>query len=125
MSKRFIVGVVNPGETPADNGRTIHALKLAGELKDGGAEVMVLFHGQGITWLPRFINRTADSHPFVRNYGYAFDQVQDEVHACNMCCKRFASREAIEALEVRIHGEGSDHMNLGALLLDGWQLINY
>ena len=51
MGDKFIVSILNPGKEPADNGRTIHALKLAKELKEGGAEVMVLLGG-GLAGLP-------------------------------------------------------------------------
>jgi len=125
MSRKIIVGITNPGEAPADNGRTIHALKLAVGLKEGGADVMVLFHGKGVTWIDRFVSRTDDSHPFVRNYGSVFDAVRDRVHACNMCCKRFDATEAVQAAGVPIHGEGREHADLAAFMLDGWDVVNY
>lgn len=125
MGDKFVVSILNPGKEPADNGRTIHALKLAKELKDGGAEVIVLFNGEGVSWIDRFANRNEDSHKFVKHYGYAFDAVRDLVRACNMCCKRFEAIDAVKAASVPIEGDGEDHINLGKLALEGYQIINY
>jgi sulfur relay (sulfurtransferase) complex TusBCD TusD component (DsrE family) len=124
MSK-VIVGIYNPGESAADNGRTVHALKLAKSLMDGGADVTVVFEGKGVAWLPRFLDRNDDSHPFVKHYGGAFDAVRANVRACNMCCKRFDVREAVEAADVPIDGEGMDHIDIGKYVLDGYQVINH
>jgi len=123
--KRVIIAILNPGAAAADNGRTIHALKLAGSLKAAGAEVKVVFEGEGVVWIPRFVNRTEESHPFVKHYGAAFDAVRDVAHACNMCTKRFDAREAIEAADVPIVGEGQEHIDLAPYVMDGWQVINF
>lgn len=122
---KFVVSIINGGQSPADNGRTIHALKLAKELNDGGAEVIVMFDGQGVSWIERFAERTEDSHPFVKNYGYAFDEIRPLMRACNMCCKRFDATEAATAAAIPIDGEGRDHVNLGQLALAGYQIIHH
>ena len=124
-STKVVVGINNPGSSPADNGRTIHALKLAEKLSSEGAEVVVHFHGEGVKWIDRFVRRTEDSHPFVKNYGGVFDAVRSHVHACNMCCKRFDQTEWVEAAEVPILGEGHDHTDEARWVLDGYQILNY
>jgi sulfur relay (sulfurtransferase) complex TusBCD TusD component (DsrE family) len=124
-SSKFIVSIINPGAAPADNGRTIHALKLAQELSEGGAQVRLLFQGEGVRWIQRFVDRDDDSHPFVKNYGPAFDAVRHLARACNMCCKRFDSLEAAKRAEVPVDGVEREHAELGSLLLDGWQLIHH
>ncbi len=125
MSSKVIIGIFNPGESPADNGRTVHALKLAGSLIEAGAEVKVLFEGKGTTWIPRFVNRTDDSHPFVKHYGATFDAVRDHVATCSMCTIRFDTREACEAAGIPILAEGRHHVDLTPWILEGWQVINY
>ena len=123
--KKVIIGIFNPGESPADNGRTIHALKLAKSLKDAGAEVLVVFEGQGVRWIPRFVNRDENSHPFVRHYGDAFDAIRDCVKACNMCTIRFDAREAILNADIPVVGEGREHIDIAPYVLEGWQVINF
>ena len=122
---KVVVAVLNPGESPADNGRTIHALKLAKELKAGGADVELVFEGKAVTWIPRFVNRNDDSHPFVKNYGPVFDEVRDLAKACNMCCRRFDVLEQVQTAGIPIIGEGRDHINIGQYVLDGYQVINH
>ena len=122
---KVVVGIVNPGSSPADNGRTIHALELASKLATEGAEVVVHFHGEGVKWIDRFVNRNEDSHPFVKNYGEVFDAIRKHAHACNMCCKRFDQTEAVAAAEIPILGEGKAHTDEARWILDGYQLLNY
>ena len=124
MSK-VVVGILNPGESPADNGRTIHALKLAKGLKERGADVVVVFEGKAVTWLDRFVNRNEESHPFVKNYGPVFDEIRDKVVACNMCCKRFDQTDAVQAAGIPIKGEGREHIDIASYVADGFQVINH
>ena len=122
---KVVVSILNPGEAPADNGRTVHALKLAKALRTGGADVVVLFQGKGVTWLPRFTERNDESHPFVKHYGPVFDDIRPLVKACNMCCKRFDVREQVAAADIPILGEGREHSDVASYLLDGYQVVNH
>jgi predicted peroxiredoxin len=122
---RVVVAVLNPGESPADNGRTIHALELAKGLIEAGAEVHLVFEGQAVTWLARFANRTEDSHPFVKHYAPVFDAVRDRVRACNMCCIRFDATEAVAGAGFTIVGEGREHIDISRYVLEGYQVINH
>jgi len=122
---KVIVGIQNPGEAAYHNGQTIHALKLAKKLKEAGAEVNVVFQAKGVTWIPRFANRSEESHPFVKNYGDVFDAVQDRILACNMCCIRFDVREPVDAAGIPIIGEGREHIDIAQYVLDGYQIINH
>ncbi|MCH9680581.1 MAG: DsrE family protein [Deltaproteobacteria bacterium] len=122
---KVIVGVLNPGESPADNGRMVHALQLAKRLVDSGAEVEVVFEGKAVTWLPRLTQRTEDSHPFDKHYGPVFDSIRHRVRACNMCCKRFDATEAVAAADIPIVGQGQDHIDIARYVLEGYQVINH
>lgn len=122
---RTIVLILNPGKAPADNGRTIHAFKLAGALKRAGAEVKTVFSGEAVTWIDRFENRSDDSHPFVKNYAYAYDEIRDTITTCNMCNIRFDATEAVTAAGLPIAGEGKDHIDLAPDILEGWQVVTF
>ncbi len=123
--KNVVVGVFNPGEAPEHNGQTIHALKLARSLTEGGANVVLAFQGKAVTWIPRFVNRNEDSHPFVKHYGHVFDEVRGLVRACNMCCIRFDATDAVRAADVPIIGEGREHIDIARYVLEGYQVINF
>ncbi len=122
---KVVINILNPGEAPEHNGQTIHALYMAKNLHQGGAEVKVVFQGKGVSWISRFANRNEESHPFVKHYGEVFDAVRPLVHACNMCCIRFDATEAVEKAEIPILGEGKSHANIASYLLDGYQVLNY
>ena len=122
---KVLVEILNPGQAPEDNGRTVHALKLAAGLKAAGAEVCVVFAGKGVTWVPRFLDRTEDSHPFVKRYGPVFDEVRDVVHACNMCCKRFDVTAAVDRGNIPIEGTGDQHIDIAAYVLKGYQIVTH
>lgn len=124
-AKKIVVGVFNPGQSPADNGRMVHALKLTKGLLDAGAEVELVFEGKAVTWLPRLLNRTEDSHPFDKHYGPVFDAVRSCVRACNMCSKRFDVYEAVQEAGIPISGEGQEHIDIAAYVLEGYQVINH
>lgn len=123
--KKVIVGVFNPGESPADNGRMVHALQLAAKLDEAGADVVLMFEGKAVQWISRFVNRNDESHPFDKNYGPVFDRLRSRVRACNMCCKRFDQTEAVTAAEIPILGEGRDHVDIAQYVLDGYAVINH
>lgn len=123
--QKFAIGIFNPGKAPADNGRTVHALKLAAGLIEAGADVKVVFEGEGVGWIPRFVNRTDDSHPFVKHYGYAFDAIREHVVTCNMCCHRFDVFDAMEETGVPILGKDHEHVDIARWALEGYQVINH
>jgi len=125
LMHKIIVGVFNPGESPADNGRMVHALELTQQLHAAGASVQLLFEGQGVKWLPRLTHRTDDSHPFDKHYGPVFDEVRGLARACNMCCIRFDVLEAVREAGIPILGEGRDHVDISRYVLDGYQVINH
>lgn len=125
MTTRLVVAILNPGQSPADNGRTVHALDLAVRAAERGADVVVTFEGEGVRWLPRFLSRDEDSHPFVKRYGPKFDAVRERVRACNMCCIRFDVRDEVAAAGIPILGEGQDHVDVAAFALDGYTIVNH
>lgn len=123
MSKVAIITFVEH-QNPVDRGRMAHVLNLASELKAAGTEFELVFAGKSVEWLPQLLNADrASEHPFVRNYGDHFDAVREHVVACNFCCKRFKTHEAVGAAGVPIIGEGSKHMSLGRYVAEGWQVI--
>jgi len=125
MNKLAIVTLMEH-QNPPDRGRMAHALNLASEAKEAGAEFRLIFCGKSVEWLPQLLNEDRESeHPFVRNYGNHFDSVRDHVEACNFCCIRFGTRDAVEAAGVPIKGEGKKHMKLGEYALNGWNVVTF
>jgi len=112
--------------SPVDRGRMAHALHLARDLKEGGAQIKLIFAGKSVDWLAQLTNpNREEEHPFVRAYGNVFDSVREDSEACNFCCIRFDATEAATAGDIPIRGEGKDHMKLGDYVLDGWEIITF
>jgi len=123
MSKVAII-TFTEHQNPVDRGRMAHVLNLASELKEAGTEFELVFAGKSVEWLAELLAPDRDAaHPFLKNYGNHFDGIRDHVVACNFCCKRFKTHEAVTAACVPIAGEGTKHMSLGRYVAEGWQVI--
>jgi hypothetical protein len=109
---------------PEGQGRMLHAMYSAKDLKASGAEVKVLFDGIGVKWLSLF-----DSRPdkYTQNYGQLFDEIKDTIGgACNFCASvRFGAGDAAKKLNVPLLGEGEDHQSIARLALNGYQIITF
>ncbi|MFT7521168.1 MAG: hypothetical protein ACI9MC_003319 [Kiritimatiellia bacterium] len=124
MPEKIAVVVFVEHAQPADRGRMAHALHLAQDLKHAGADFKLIFAGKAVEWLPELTHEDrASQHPFVKAYGNVFDEVRDHVEACNFCCIRFKTHDAVQGADISIRGEGKDHMKLGALVMDGYRLV--
>ena len=121
MAKYAITVLANSTE-PADRGRMVHAAHLVTELREAGHDVKLIFGGQGVTWIPLF---EANEHPFAQAYGQHYKNAKDITTACNMCTIRFDVKDAVAQAGIPIHGEDHDHMELGPLVSDGYQLITF
>ena len=125
MPTKIAVVVFVEHSQPADRGRMAHALHLARDLKRAGVDLRFIFAGKSVEWLPELTSDDRDAqHPFVRAYGNVFDEVREHVEACNFCCIRFETKDSVASAEIPIHGKGKDHMALGQVVLDGYQIIS-
>ena len=109
-------------EHPGGQGRMLHALNTAKELKAAGVPVNIFFHGIGVQWLTVF-----ESKPdkFTQNYGPLFDEVRDTIAgACHFCAAtRFGAGEAAGRLGIPLLGQPGDHHTIATLIAEGYQPI--
>jgi hypothetical protein len=124
MAGHMIVVMSAPGEAnPGDQGRMVHAMTLARDLRAAGQQVSVYFHGVGTRWLAAMADR---NDPFTRHYGALFDQIRDIAAACEFCVtNRFGSTEGATALGVRVDGGLEEHHSVAAQLGEGYQLHTF
>jgi hypothetical protein len=125
MAKVALVVMCEHGEEhPGGQGRMLHAMYAAKELRAAGEEVAIWFHGIGVTWLTAFDVR---GDKYTEVYGPLFDEVHDLIRgACNFCATvRFGAAESAERLGVPVVGAGREHHTVAALVLDGWQVITF
>jgi hypothetical protein len=124
MAQHLIVVMSPPGEAnPGDQGRMVHAMTLARDLRAAGQQVGVYFHGVGVRWLAGMANR---NDPFTRHYGSLFDQIADLSVACQFCAtNRFGAAESAGQLGVGLVGGLTDHHSLAAELTSGAQVHTF
>jgi hypothetical protein len=120
--QKFLLIITTDSERPIDNGRIIHALKLAHGLQEKGYEVKIVFAGRAVTWIPKFSTYGMDTDvpKLVSVYGKHFDAIKERIEVCNMCAKRFGVRNEVESLAYRIVGESNEHLDAVDYLADGY-----
>jgi hypothetical protein len=124
MPGHVIVVMSPPGEAnPGDQGRMVHAMTLARDLRAAGQQVSVYFHGIGARWLAAMADR---NDPFTRHYGTLFDQISDVAAGCEFCvAKRFGAADGASKLGINLVGGPEDHHSAAAELIEGDQLHTF
>lgn len=118
MPKAAIVVFADPDE-PSGTGRLANALITAREFDEEGDDVVVLFDGAGVRWIPVL----ADPE---HKYGRLLDSVRDRVAgACAYCAQAYGVREAIEAAKVPLISEYRRHPSLRSYAAQGYQIITF
>lgn len=118
MAKVGIV-VLADAETHGDMGRMSNALTAAGEFKEAGEEVTIIFDGAGTRWVPKLTDEDHMLHE-------PFEAVKDVVSgACHYCAGAFHVREDIEETDVPLLQEYSGHPSLQKLVSQGYQVITF
>ena len=125
MARYAIVVLSESGEDhPGGQGRMLHALYGARELRDAGEDVTVWFHGIGVTWLTAF-----DEQPdrFTQVYRPLFDEVRDLISgACEFCAvTRFGAGPSATKLGVPVLRGAGDHHTVATLIAEGYQVITF
>ena len=120
-----IVVMCEPGEDhPGGQGRMLHAMNLARDLRANGEEVTLWFHGIGVTWLTAFDEQ---QDKFTQVYRPLFDEVCDLIGGtCEFCTvKRFGAAPSAAKLGILVLRSGGDHHTLAALLAQGHRVLTF
>lgn len=116
-----LVMMTDPGN-PEANGRMVHLLTSAKQLRDNDQDVAIYLHGAAVNWATAFVER---SNPFTQHYGDLFDEMTPLIAgACDFCThRRFEQTESMANLGIGILGESDAHHTVADLLLAGDQVI--
>lgn len=120
-TKYGLIVMSETGEAhPGGQGRMLHAMKTAKELRAAGVPCQIFFHGIGVQWITAFEER-ADK--FTQNYGPLFDEVRDLIAgACHFCAAtRFGAGAAAQRLGIPLVGQPGDHHTAAMLITAGYQ----
>lgn len=116
-----LVMMTDPGN-PEANGRMVHLLTSAAQLRDAGQDVAIYLHGASVNWATAFVEQ---ADPFTQHYAEKFEDVKPLIAgACNFCAnQRFGQGDALAELGIRILGPEGDHHTLADVILSGDQLV--
>lgn len=125
MAGYAIVVMTESGEDhPGGQGRMLHALHAAKELRGAGEDVTVWFHGIGVTWITAF-----DQRPdrFTQVYRPLFDEVRDLISgACEFCAvTRFGAGPSAAELGIPVVRGPGEHHTAATLIAQGYQVITF
>ncbi len=118
-----LVMMTDPG-SPEANGRMVHLLTTAADLRDAGDEAAVYLHGAGVNWAAAFAAR---EDRFTQHYGDLFDDVKPLIAgACNFCANvRFGQAEALAQLGIGTVGEDGGHHTVADIVVRGDRLVTF
>lgn len=118
MAKIAVV-VLADTETHGDLGRVANALMLAGEAKEKGDEIELIFDGGGTRWVPELADESHKAHP-------AFMAVRDKVAgACAYCANAFGVKDRVIAADVPLLDEYRDHPSLRTRIEQGFHVVTF
>lgn len=125
MAKYAIVVMSEGGEDhPGGQGRMLHALNGAKDLRAAGEDVSLWFHGIGVTWLTAF----DEQHDrFTQVYRPLFDDVRDLISgACEFCVEtRFAAGAGATRLGIPVLRSAGEHHTVASLITQGYQVLTF
>jgi DsrE/DsrF/DsrH-like protein len=125
MAKYALVIMSEGGEGhPGGQGRMLHALNGAKELRAAGHDVSIWFHGIGVTWLTTF---EAQEDRFTQVYRPLFDEVRDLVSgACEFCAvTRFGAGASAAKLDVPVVRGAGEHHTVASLIAEGYEVLSF
>ncbi len=125
MAKYAIVVMTESGEDhPGGQGRMLHAMNGAKELRAAGEDVTVWFHGIGVTWLTAFDQQ---QDRFTQVYRPLFDEIRDLIAgACEFCTvTRFGAGASATKLGIPVLRGAGEHHTVASLIAEGRQVVTF
>ena len=99
--------------------RALHALLYARELKESGADVVLIFDGAGTTWAEKLQDPQHKLHPMYE--GLKKDRVVQIV--CDFCSGAFKVKDKIRDPQLALISEYEGHPSVVKWAKQGYQLI--
>lgn len=119
MSKAGVVVFAEVDGTHGDMARVLNALQVAGEFKEAGEQVRVIFDGGGV------MSIAALTQPEHRLHG-AYEKVQDKVvGACAFCANAFGVKEQLVEADIKLLADYKQHPSLKTLVDEGFEIITF
>jgi len=106
-------------DRPEGMGRMANALTTALEFKQSSDEIVVIFDGAGVKWVPEL---AGEGH----KYHGLLEDVRDVVAgACVYCSRAYGVKDAVAAAGIPFLDEFRGHPSIRSLIGDGHQVITF
>lgn len=106
-------------DRPEGMGRMANALTSAREFSEAGDEVVVIFDGAGVKWVPELAD---EGH----KYHGLFDEVRDVVAgACVYCSRAYGVKDQVERAQIPFLDEFRGHPSIRSLVVEGHTVITF
>ena len=106
-------------DRPEGMGRVANALTSTREFKESGDDVVVIFDGAGVKWVPELAD---EGHKYHR----LLEEVRDVVSgACVYCSRAYGVTEQVKAADIPFLDEFRGHPSIRSLVADGHQVITF
>jgi len=106
-------------DRPEGMGRMANALTSAREFKEAGDEVVVIFDGAGVKWVPELADEGHKYHGLL-------DEVRDVVAgACVYCSRAYGVQDQVAAADIPFLDDFRGHPSIRSLVADGHQIITF
>jgi hypothetical protein len=106
-------------DRPEGTGRMANALTTAREFQENGDEIVVIFDGAGVKWIPEL---AGSDHKYHR----LFEEVRDVVAgACVYCSRAYGVKDAVEEAGISFLDEFRGHPSIRSLIGSGHQVVTF
>ena len=106
-------------DRPEGLGRVANALTSAREFKEAGDEIVVVFDGAGVKWVPELADEDHKYHGLL-------EEVRDVVAgACVYCSRAYGVTDQVEAAGISFLDEFRGHPSIRALVAGGHEVITF
>ena len=106
-------------DRPEGMGRMANALTSAREFKEAGDEVVVVFDGAGVRWVPELADEGHKYHGLLEEVRYVVSG------ACVYCARAYGVKDQVEAASIPFLDDFRGHPSIRSLVADGHQIITF
>lgn len=119
--KKFAIILQAGKETHEGMARAVHVLLYAGELKEKGYEVVLIFDGAGTEWAEELSDPNSQSK-LLPMYN-AFKKMGIQEIICDFCAGAFGVKEKLHTRQCPLISEYKGHPSIAKWVKKGYQLF--
>jgi len=117
MGNKIAIIVLADTETNEGLGRVVNALAAAGECKEAGDEVHIVFSGTATKWPTQLVKADHPAHCL-------YEAVKDKIDgACGFCANAFGQTDAVQSCDIRLLADSGPFMSYRQFTSENFQVL--